>query len=282
MTAPSPTVRRGVRAFLVLTFGLTWLPFLPVLLGGPAVPLLMPFAPAIACFVVRRWVTGEGFGDLGLRPDLRRAAPWLVLAVAWPLLAMPLAVVVAAAVGLDGAAVDAVPARDVALWTAASVLAAPVFLGEELGWRGYLQPRVLPGRPLAAAAVTGVVWGVWHFPLWLTVLDLPLWMLPTMTGSLVVMSVFLGWLQARSGTVWAASFGHSANNTLEANLGSAVFAGRTGAFAVPPGAAAAIVLAETTVLLGAVALGSRRRRAAPGPVTKVPGGSPRARSPWTA
>jgi membrane protease YdiL (CAAX protease family) len=275
MTAPAPTVRRGVRAFLGLTFGLTWLPFLPVVLGGPAVPLLMPFAPAIACVVVRRWVTREGFGDLGLRPDLRRAGPWLALALLWPLLATPLAGVLAAAAGLDGFAIDAATVRDSACGPRAAVLAAPVFLGEELGWRGYLQTRILPGRPLGAAAVTGIVWGVWHYPLWLTVLDLRLWLVLTMTGSLVVMSVFLGWVQLRSGTVWAPSLGHSANNTLEANLGSAVFANGGGAFAVPPGPVAALVLAETCVLLGAVAVGSRRRAAAPSERLRMSSGAER-------
>lgn len=261
MTVPASTVRRGVRAFLVLTFALTWLPFLPVLVGGPAVPLLMPFAPAIASLVVRRWVTGEGFGGLGLRPDLRRAGPFLLLALGWPLLAMPLAVALASAAGVS--AVDAVSVRDVALWTGAALLASPVFLGEELGWRGYLQTRILPGRPLQAAVVTGVVWAVWHYPLWLTMPDLPRWMIPAMTVSLVVMSIFLGWLQAGSGTVWAPSLGHSANNTLEANLGSAVFADRSGAFAVPPGPVAAIMLAEAWVLLGAVAVGRRRTASVP-------------------
>lgn len=41
-------------------------------------------------------------------------------------------------------------------------------MGEELGWRGYvlndLQKRV---SPLAASVFIGLVWGVWHFPLWL-------------------------------------------------------------------------------------------------------------------
>jgi membrane protease YdiL (CAAX protease family) len=245
--------------FLALTFGLTWLPFLPALLGRPAVPLLMPVAPAIASLVVRRWVTREGFADLGLRPDLRRSWPFLVLALGWPLLAMPLAVALATAAGAS--AVETVSVTDVALWAGASLLAAPVFLGEELGWRGYLQTRILPGRPLQAAAVTGAVWAVWHYPLWFTTLDLPLWVIAAMSVSLVVTSVFLGWLQAVSGTVWAPSVGHSANNTLEASLGSALFAGRSGAFAVPPGPVAAVLVAEACVLLGAVALGSRRAAA---------------------
>ena len=52
----------------------------------------------------------------------------------------------------------------------ASVLAAPFFngliaLGEEIGWRGYLLPRLMPlGKPRAYLAL-GVIWGLWHMPL---------------------------------------------------------------------------------------------------------------------
>jgi membrane protease YdiL (CAAX protease family) len=38
-------------------------------------------------------------------------------------------------------------------------------LGEELGWRGYLLPKLrtlMPDR--AALILTGVIWGVWHLP----------------------------------------------------------------------------------------------------------------------
>src|SRR3954447_19895232 len=67
-----PYSRHGVPAYLLIAFGLAWAPFLPLLWGGPEVPpVLMPFAPAIACVVVRRWVTREGFGDAGLRLNLR-------------------------------------------------------------------------------------------------------------------------------------------------------------------------------------------------------------------
>jgi hypothetical protein len=136
--------RRGVRAFLAIAFGLTWLPFLPVPFGGPAVPVLMPFAPAIACVVVRRWVTGEGFSDAGLRLDLRVQWPYLLVAVGWPLVAAPLSVVLAVSTGLapDGLTVSrafgSVQPVSLALWVGAALLVTPVFLGEELGWRGYL------------------------------------------------------------------------------------------------------------------------------------------------
>jgi membrane protease YdiL (CAAX protease family) len=258
MPSTAAQTRRGVRAFLVITFGLTWLPFLPVLVGGPAVPLLMPFAPAIAAVVVRRWVTKEGFADLGLRPRLAAVWPWVGVALAWPLVAMPLAVAAASVVGAGTPDLGRVDLVSLAVWAGASVLATPVFLGEELGWRGYLQVRIFPGRPLVAATVTGLVWAVWHFPLWLTVLQLPLWTLPVMTVSLVVSSVFLGWVQQRSGSVWTPAVGHSTNNTFEASFGSVAFTGATGNAWLPLGPSLVIVAAEAVVLLTAVLAGPRR------------------------
>lgn len=256
MTALPPPVRhRGVAAFLVITFSLTWLPFVPALFDAEPVPVLMPFAPAIAAVVVRTRVTKERFHDLGLRPRLRTVLPWLALGLVWPLAAMPLAVLTASALGVGSPDLGRVDPVQLALWAGASVLAAPVFLGEELGWRGYLQVRVFPGRALVAAVVTGVVWAVWHYPLWLTTLDLPLWMLPLGTVSIVVTSVFLGWIQSRSGSVWAPALGHSTNNTFEASFGATAFTGQGSSVWMPLGPSAVIALAEAAVLLSMVAVG---------------------------
>ena len=48
-----------------------------------------------------------------------------------------------------------------------AVLIAPLInsipiLGEEFGWRAYLQPKLMPLGGRTAILLTGVIWGVWH------------------------------------------------------------------------------------------------------------------------
>ncbi len=261
--------RRGIVAFLALAFGLAWLPFAPFLLGLDAPgAILMPFAPAVAAFVVRKWVTREGFADAGLRLNLRRW-PFYLLAVAWPLATAPLGVLLAIALDLgpEGPALPwglAAPApRDLLVWSLLALALAPIVFGEEFGWRGYLQVRLLADRPLRAALATGLIWGVWHYPLILAGGEPTADRLQTLllfpVGT-TVSSVFLGWLRQRSGSVWASSVGHAANNGTQDNLTRLAFAGGTGG-TLPASASAPILLAEAVVLLGIVAVDHLRRRA---------------------
>ncbi len=41
-------------------------------------------------------------------------------------------------------------------------------LGEEAGWRGYLLPKMMERySPLVASLIIGVIWGLWHIPLYI-------------------------------------------------------------------------------------------------------------------
>jgi uncharacterized protein len=227
---------RGVSAFLAIAFGLAWLPFLAQAAGaGSLGPVLMPVAPAVACLVVRRWVSREGFGDTGLRwrPNLRQW-PVYLLVLLWPVAAAVCNTGVALALGRGGTGFTwpwgaAAPSWSMlAAWVGLSVVVVPVVLGEELGWRGYLQLRLFPARPLTAALATGFLWGIWHYPLILsggeparsTGLTLV-----ALTVSTMTFSVFLGWVRSVTGSVWTTSAAHASNNVTGDSLQRLSFTG---------------------------------------------------------
>lgn len=89
-------------------------------------------------------------------------------------------------------------------------------LGEELGWRGFLIPKLYNTPTRFPLIVSALIWGVWHFPLilWggyasssLSVVSALLF-----TAMILVSGVFVGWLRMMSGSVWVAMIYHAAHN----------------------------------------------------------------------
>ena len=267
---PRPIVprdsRRGVGVFLAIAFALSWFPFAPLLFGGEAIPaVLMPIAPAIAAVVVRKLVTREGFGDAGLRPRLRHWRLYL-LAAGWPilttLLSVPLALVLGAAPNRFAMpwGVEA-PGTMLLAWIAISIIGAPMIFGEELGWRGYLQLRLFPGRPWHAMIATGLIWAAWHYP-WILASDQSpyskaVW-LAFFTVAVTNASVFFGWLRLRTGDTWAPTVAHGANNMTEDTWHRVAFTGEADGRPAM-GADAVLIVAEVIVLLGIVTVSGLRR-----------------------
>lgn len=191
----SPTITKGVMAYLLITFGGAWVLWAAALLLG--VPATSPqfqyvaipgaFAPAIAAIVVRKWVTLEGFADAGLRLNLRRGWPYYLFSWLLPLVVVTFIVVLAALLGagrpdftLQRALQELYPGADVtsfvplglltllvvvAVLLVQAVVFTPILWGDEFGWRSYLQIRLLADKPLLAAVATGLIWGVWHYPI---------------------------------------------------------------------------------------------------------------------
>jgi membrane protease YdiL (CAAX protease family) len=103
-----------------------------------------------------------------------------------------------------------------------------ILWGEEFGWRGYLQIRLLARRPLGAAAVTGLIWGVWHYPLILMGLEYPdhrLMGLVVFPLTTIFYSIVLGWLKQQSGSIWPPSLFHATMNTIGGNVLLLLFLG---------------------------------------------------------
>jgi uncharacterized protein len=95
--------------------------------------------------------------------------------------------------------------------------AATWALGEELGWRGFLFPRLQHLCGFHGACLTsGVLW-VWHFPglLWAdhNAGTNSVCAIACFTTSVVAMSYIMGYLRVRSGSIWPCVFLHVTHNT---------------------------------------------------------------------
>jgi hypothetical protein len=187
---------KPILAYLLLTFGITYAIELAIVLAGfraDGIPQMfgqliiagVMWVPALAALLAIKLVAREPVRSLNIRFGSSR--PYLIAALVVPA-AFALIYGLTWLVGLGrpdwqmtylrsiftsaGAEPPAMPAPRT-VWLGlflSSSLVAPFLnsifgLGEEIGWRGFLLPRLLPLGKARAYLLLGVVWGLWHAPL---------------------------------------------------------------------------------------------------------------------
>ena len=187
--------------------------------------LLSAFAPIAALVVITFTTTPRGkrralWGEFGLN---RSGKHMWAFALIVPMLLAGSAY--GAALVLDVADLRDIDltSSGVAAWSLnlASTLAfmTVLFLAEELGWRGYLLPRIqqLTSRR-RAALVTGFVHGCFHLPLILIATTYDehgsRWLVaPVVVATITMGGVFYAYLWDRTHSVWPVAMAHGAVNT---------------------------------------------------------------------
>lgn len=96
-------------------------------------------------------------------------------------------------------------------------------LGEEIGWRGFLLPKLAEGiGERRALLLTGIIWGLWHCPLLIAGIYLPgistWYKLPMFLLVIIAVGIVIGILTLRSGSIWPAVVMHAVHNTLNQNV----------------------------------------------------------------
>jgi len=165
--------------YLAVAYGLTWLVWLPYLRAavsdgsapGPFLYYLAAVGPFLGAFAAELYERGrEGVADLVCRLiALRRTGWWVAVGIGSALLLLPLATVLIVAATGDWPAWDQVGISDRApgLGPAATwvLMTVSYGVGEEVGWRGFLLPRLQAERPaLVATLVLTPIWAAWHLP----------------------------------------------------------------------------------------------------------------------
>ncbi|HEU4600633.1 MAG TPA: type II CAAX endopeptidase family protein [Steroidobacteraceae bacterium] len=101
-----------------------------------------------------------------------------------------------------------------------AVLNALAAVGEELGWRGFLQGILIKELGMARGiALLGLIWSFWHLPLLLAGYNYPehpvLGAFVLFPLQLIAASYFFGWLTIRAGSFWPAAIAHGAVNSIQ-------------------------------------------------------------------
>ena len=219
MTTASPRLKRELTTYLLLTFGLSSIFYVLISSaktlsagGGLYVPMLM-WCPGISALLTRllfqKDLRGEGWGWGPTRYELAGYA----LPIAYAACAYG-AVWIFDFGGVDPSKFHTGAVRFLFLGLAVSVAFA---LGEELGWRGFLVPKLAERFSFTQTAViSGIIWSSWHVPL-IIFADYnggtPTWYSIACFAVMVVgISFPMAWLRLRSGSVWPAVLLHASHN----------------------------------------------------------------------
>jgi uncharacterized protein len=217
--------RRPLVSFFVLACLLSWWPAALYAAGASPVPVA-GFGPFLAALAVLGMTHGRsGVGAL-LRSMIQWRAPRraYLLAIGLPLLLSGSAIVANLALGAADPS-----AGDLAAWTGIPVTALLVLLipgvggaWEEPGWRGFALPRL--ERHLGAIAgplVLGVLWVLWHGPLFLAGQIHWTDVLVVTAASVVIAAVF----HTARESVLVAMVMHATNNAVGGGYASQLFHG---------------------------------------------------------
>jgi membrane protease YdiL (CAAX protease family) len=219
MERASNRLRAELATFLVLTFALSSIFYVlfahakTLSLGGGLYVGLLMWCPGISALITRlvfqRNVRGEGWAWGSTRYELAGYA----LPIAYAACAY------AAVWIFDFGGVDLgrFKTNAVGFVTLGLVSNLAFALGEELGWRGFLVPKLAERLSFTGTAVvSGIIWASWHMPL-IIFADYnggtpTLYSIACFAVMVVGISFPMAWLRLRSGSLWPAALLHASHN----------------------------------------------------------------------
>jgi membrane protease YdiL (CAAX protease family) len=229
---------KQILTFLLLVFAFSSLPYFIMIhtghigAGNGMVVALVMWCPAVAAFATCALFKID-LATLGWSWRPSRYPAW---AYAIPFLyALPVYVATWTAIGgsfaFESFAAERASAFGFPGWPRATtlLLAIPCYatlgvisstaraLGEEIGWRGFLLPRLVQQAGFTwGCLISGCIWAAWHYP-GLLFADYnagtqPAFALTCFTLMVIADSYIVGWLRLKSGSLWPAAILHASHN----------------------------------------------------------------------
>lgn len=215
----TPRLTREISTFLILTFGLSTIFYVlcaragTLTAGGGSYVFMLMWCPGVSALATRlifqRDVRGEGWKWGSTKYEIAGyVLPIVYAAVAYG------AVWLSGFGGVDLGRFHATAWRFIILGILTSLVFA---LGEELGWRGFLVPKLAEGLTFTRTAfISGLIWSVWHVPL-IIFADYnggtpPAYSIACFVVMVVGISFPMAWLRLRSRSVWPTAIMHASHN----------------------------------------------------------------------
>jgi uncharacterized protein len=197
---------------------------------GPVMWTLWSFTPTVAALIMLLVVTRDGYTKEGWRSlGLHRLGLnvwWIAFGATFLITVAASAIVwatpLASFVVPEGGVIDPI----IQFLIFVGIFTVWFALGEEIGMRGYLQPRLMSLGRRRALLLVGLVWATWHLPLVFLAPAVAfrtgnlLLFVPLFYGTIVAASFFFGYLRIYTGSVWPASIAHSVHNAAWSILGA--------------------------------------------------------------
>jgi len=241
-TAPRGLLRRyPLASYFAIAFLFSWIIEVPVALSAQGIlPFTIPmpavavavvaatFGPTVGAFVM----TGVTEGKAGMVRLLRRYVQWRV-GIPWyvfVLLGIPLIIVLGTIV-IPGALASFQPILGPLLIAYPMAFLLTFFLGgplgEEPGWRGFALPRLQERNgPLWGSVILGVLWALWHFPLFWS----GVWTPPTIpnmimfTVMITTLTIIMTWVfNHAKGSLLLMMLMHASFNTFANKMAAPLF-----------------------------------------------------------
>lgn len=240
--------RKSITLFLIMSFIFSWMLFLAPLTLGDDVDAtakqlatqglwaIAMWGPGIAAIVVTLFIAKKPFSSLRLNtlgPKRFYLWAWLlpaaltILGGAFTLLfgiakldlnfTMIRNALSAAPGGADVPPMVIVLSQTLLALTLGPFINVLFTMGEELGWRGFLLPHLLPLGQWKAVILSGVIWGVWHAPAIAQGHNYPGYPILGMFMMIifcVLLGTIISWMYLNTKSPWVAALAHGAINAI--------------------------------------------------------------------
>jgi len=239
--------RKNTTWFLIIAFLFSWILFLVPLAFGDMEPItkqlvyqgfwaIAMWGPGIAAIIVTLFVAKKPFSSLRLNTlGNKRYYLWawllpIVLTVIGGLFTLAFGVAkldlnfTMLNTAMESAAGGGeIPVRLIVLiqivsaFTLAPLINVIFALGEELGWRGYLLPQLLPMGQWKAVLLSGLIWGVWHAPVIVQGHNYPGYPILGVFMMIVfcmLLGAIISWMYLNTRSPWVAALAHGSVNAV--------------------------------------------------------------------